>query len=79
MATFSEYEELCARLRTAHTSASAEQLSKFLRLVRELRIRDSEATAKYGGQLLSSYRSTLSEEECKSGQAGHNLSQQHCL
>ncbi|GFH18524.1 TPR_REGION domain-containing protein [Haematococcus lacustris] len=63
MATFSEYEELCARLRTAHTSASAEQLSKFLRLVRELRIRDSEATAKYGGQLLSSYRSTLSEEE----------------
>ncbi|KAL6751917.1 hypothetical protein V8C86DRAFT_3019753 [Haematococcus lacustris] len=63
MATFSEYEELCARLRTAHNSASAEQLSKFLRLVRELRIRDSEATAKYGGQLLSSYRSMLSEEE----------------
>ncbi|KAG1672000.1 hypothetical protein FOA52_013373 [Chlamydomonas sp. UWO 241] len=45
------------------TTPTREALSLYLRLARELRIRDSEPIARYGSLLLKQYRGSLGEEE----------------
>lgn len=58
-----ELEDVERQLRSAKGVPSAAQLIKYLRLVRELRVRDSPTVARYGNILLRHYRSHLAEEE----------------
>ncbi|GFR47411.1 hypothetical protein Agub_g9128 [Astrephomene gubernaculifera] len=58
-----ELEEVERQLRSAKGVPSADKLIKYLRLVRDLHIRDSPTVARYGNILLRHYRSHLSEEE----------------
>ncbi|KXZ47288.1 hypothetical protein GPECTOR_36g15 [Gonium pectorale] len=58
-----ELEEVERQLRGAKGVPSAESLIRYLRLMRDLHIRDSPTVARYGNILLRHYRSHLSEEE----------------
>lgn len=59
----SELEELKEQLQKAHPSPPAELSIKYLRAVRELKVREPDGVALYGAQLLSSGRSKLTQEE----------------
>ncbi|EFJ50259.1 hypothetical protein VOLCADRAFT_73964 [Volvox carteri f. nagariensis] len=58
-----ELEEIERQLRGAKGVPSADKLIKYLRLMRDLRIRDSPTVARYGNILLRHFKSHLSEEE----------------
>ncbi|GIL75572.1 hypothetical protein Vretimale_15176 [Volvox reticuliferus] len=58
-----ELEEVERQLRGAKGVPSADKLIKYLRLMRDLHIRDSPTVARYGNILLRHYKSHLSEEE----------------
>ncbi|PNH06369.1 ER membrane protein complex subunit 2 [Tetrabaena socialis] len=58
-----ELEEVERQLRSAKGVPSADKLIKYLRLVRDLHIRDSPMVARYGNILLRHYKSDLSEDE----------------
>ncbi|KAG2452363.1 hypothetical protein HYH02_003385 [Chlamydomonas schloesseri] len=58
-----ELEEVERSLRNAKGVPPADKLIKYLRIVRELHVRDSPTVARYGNILLRHYKSHLSEEE----------------
>ncbi|GLI61847.1 hypothetical protein VaNZ11_004355 [Volvox africanus] len=58
-----ELEEVERQLRGAKGVPSADKLIKYLRLMRDLHIRDSPTVARYGNILLRHYKNHLSEEE----------------
>ncbi|KAG2483062.1 hypothetical protein HYH03_018045 [Edaphochlamys debaryana] len=58
-----ELEDVERQLRSAKGVPSADKLIRYLRLVRELHVRDSNTVARYGNILLRHYKSHLSEEE----------------
>jgi hypothetical protein len=63
MSSAPELEELERELIACKGVPSSEQLIKYLRLIRELKIRDSETVARFGSLLLKHHRAALGEEE----------------
>eukprot|EP00195_Chlamydomonas_chlamydogama_P009581 CAMPEP_0202894790 /NCGR_PEP_ID=MMETSP1392-20130828/4111_1 /ASSEMBLY_ACC=CAM_ASM_000868 /TAXON_ID=225041 /ORGANISM="Chlamydomonas chlamydogama, Strain SAG 11-48b" /LENGTH=304 /DNA_ID=CAMNT_0049579581 /DNA_START=42 /DNA_END=956 /DNA_ORIENTATION=- len=64
MASNEELEEVEAELRNWKSGVPpADKLSKYLRLIRELKIRESDATTRYGSLLLRYHKGALNEEE----------------
>ncbi|MEW5300729.1 MAG: hypothetical protein WDW36_003639 [Sanguina aurantia] len=59
----SELEALEQQLRSANGVPPAERLIAYLRLVRELHVRDSATVARYGSLLLRNHKGSLAEEE----------------
>ncbi|KAK9830222.1 hypothetical protein WJX72_010425 [[Myrmecia] bisecta] len=63
MSTRHALEQLRAELDRSGQAASADQLRRYLRLVRELKLRDPENVAQYGSQLLRTHKAQLREDE----------------